>query len=100
MNIIQLHTLTQEQIQDLLGLMKELNPEIEVTAEMLEAVVADPGARFFAAIGPDGHFHQYFQVAEDCSSNSFIYFFASFMKLAAIIRIIMPIGKAAIMDTD
>ena len=55
MNIIQLHTLTQEQIQDLLGLMKELNPEIKVTAEMLEAVVADPGARFFAAIGPDGH---------------------------------------------
>ena len=55
MNIIQLHTLTQEQIQDLLGLMKELNPEIDVTAEMLEAVVVDPGARFFAAIGPDGH---------------------------------------------
>lgn len=55
MNIIQLHTLTQEQVQDLLGLMKELNPEIEVTAEMLEAVVADPGVRFFAAIGPDGH---------------------------------------------
>lgn len=55
MNIIQLHSLTPEQIRDLLGLMKELNPEIEVTAEMLEAVVADPGARFFAAIGPDGH---------------------------------------------
>ena len=55
MNIIQLHTLTQEQIQDLLGLMKELNPEIDVTAEMLEAVAADPAARFFAAIGPDGH---------------------------------------------
>ena len=45
----------QEQIQDLLGLMKELNPEIKVTAEMLKAVAADPGARFFAAIGPDGH---------------------------------------------
>lgn len=55
MNIIQLHSLTPEQIRNLLGLMKELNPEIKVTAEMLEAVVADPGARFFAAIGPDGH---------------------------------------------
>lgn len=55
MNISQLHSLTPEQIRDLLGLMKELNPEIKVTAEMLEAVVADPGARFFAAIGPDGH---------------------------------------------
>lgn len=55
MNIIQLHSLAPEQIRDLLGLMKELNPEIKVTAEMLEAVVADPGARFFAAIGPDGH---------------------------------------------
>ena len=55
MNIIQLHSLTTEQIRDLLGLMKELNPEIMVTAEMLEAVVADPGVRFFAAIGPDGH---------------------------------------------
>lgn len=55
MNIIQLHSLTPEQIRDLLGLMKELNPEVKVTAEMLKAVVADPGARFFAAIGPDGH---------------------------------------------
>ena len=55
MNIVQLHTLTAVQTEDLLGLMKELNPQIKVTAEMLQATVQDPGTRFFAAIEPDGH---------------------------------------------
>ena len=52
--IIQLHTLTPGQIQDLTDLMKELNPDIPVTPEMLLATVSDSGTRFFAAIGPDG----------------------------------------------
>ena len=55
MNIVQLHTLTAVQTEDLLGLMKELNPQIKVTAEMLQATVQDPGTRLFAAIEPDGH---------------------------------------------
>ena len=55
MNIVQLHTLTAGQTEDLLGLMKELNPQIKVTAQMLQATVQDPGTRFFAAIEPNGH---------------------------------------------
>jgi len=55
MIIVQLHTLTAVQTEDLLGLMKELNPQIKVTAEMLQATVQDPGTRFFAAIEPNGH---------------------------------------------
>ena len=55
MNIVQLHTLTAVQTEDLLGLMKELNPQIKVTVQMLQDTVQDPGTRLFAAIGPDGH---------------------------------------------
>ena len=55
MEIVQLHTLTPGQAEELIGLMKELNPEIPVTPQMLRATVDDPGTRFFAAVGPDGH---------------------------------------------
>ena len=55
MNIVQLHTLTAVQTEDLLGLMKELNPQIKVTEQMLQDTVQDPGTRLFAAIEPDGH---------------------------------------------
>ena len=55
MEIIQLHHLTKGQTADLLGLMRELNPEIKVDEGMLRNTVEDPGTRFFAAIGPDGH---------------------------------------------
>ena len=55
MYITQLHSLTAGQVQDLTALMKELNPDIPVSAETLQAAVADPGTRFFAAIDPDGH---------------------------------------------
>ena len=42
-------TLTDSQIADLMGLMKELNPEIPVTAEMLRRAVGAPGTRMFLA---------------------------------------------------
>ena len=47
MKIIELQSLSSENIEDLLGLMKELDPEKTVTAEMLKAAVA--GAHVFAA---------------------------------------------------
>lgn len=55
MNIVQLHTLTAVQTEDLLGLMRDLNPEIKVDAGMLRNTVEDPGTRFFATIEPNGH---------------------------------------------
>ncbi len=47
MKIIELQSLSSENIEDLLGLMKELDPEKIVTPEMLQAAVA--GAHVFAA---------------------------------------------------
>jgi ribosomal protein S18 acetylase RimI-like enzyme len=48
--ILELHTLTSAQIDDLLVLMQELDPTIPVTAEMLERAVRAPGTHFFAAV--------------------------------------------------
>ena len=42
-------TLTDSQIADLLELMKELNPDIPVTAEMQRRAVGAPGTRIFIA---------------------------------------------------
>ena len=47
MKIIELQSLSDSNIEDLLGLMKELDSEKTVTAEMLQAAVA--GAHIFAA---------------------------------------------------
>lgn len=47
MKIIELQSLSSGNIEDLLGLMKELDPEKIVTPEMLQAAVA--GAHVFAA---------------------------------------------------
>lgn len=47
MKIIELQSLSSENIEDLLRLMKELDPEKTVTTEMLRAAVA--GAHVFAA---------------------------------------------------
>ena len=47
MKIIELQSLSDRNIEDLLGLMKELDPEKIVTPEMLQAAVA--GAHVFAA---------------------------------------------------
>ena len=49
MRFLELCTLTESQIADLLGLMKELNPEIPVTAEMQRRAVGAPGTRIFIA---------------------------------------------------
>ena len=49
MDITQLHTLSEAQIADLLGLMRELTAETKVTAEMLRRTVETPGTHLFAA---------------------------------------------------
>ncbi len=49
MRYLELCTLSDSQIDDLLGLMKELNPEIPVTAEMQRRAVGAPGTRIFIA---------------------------------------------------
>lgn len=55
MEIVELNSLTASQGEDVLGLMKELNPEIPVTAAMISATVEAPGTHFFAALTEDGH---------------------------------------------
>ena len=49
MRYLELCTLTESQIADLLELMKELNPDIPVTAEMQRRAVGAPGTRIFIA---------------------------------------------------
>lgn len=49
MRYFELCTLTDAQIADLLGLMKELNPELTVTPEMQRRAVGAPGTRIFTA---------------------------------------------------
>ena len=48
MDIIELHTLTDAQGEDLLGLMGELDPSIKVTPEMVRRTVEAPGTHFIA----------------------------------------------------
>ena len=54
MNITELHSLTDSQVSDLLVLMKELAPDLTVTAEMLQNTVESPNAHLFAAIDDEG----------------------------------------------
>ena len=49
MRYFELCTLTDSQIADLLGLMKELNAELTVTPEMQRRAVGAPGTRIFVA---------------------------------------------------
>ena len=49
MRYLELCTLTESQIADLLGLMKELNAELTVTPEMQRRAVGAPGTRIFVA---------------------------------------------------
>ena len=49
MRYLELCTLSDSQIADLLGLMKELNPDIPVTAEMQRRAVGAAGTRIFIA---------------------------------------------------
>ena len=53
MRYLELCTLTGSQIDDLLGLMKELNAELTVTPQMQQRAVASPGTRIFVAENAD-----------------------------------------------
>ena len=55
MRYLELCTLTGSQIEDLLGLMKELNAEIPVNAQQQQRSVASPGTRFFVAENDEKH---------------------------------------------
>ena len=55
MRYLELCTLTGSQIDDLLGLMKELNAEIPVNAQTQQRAVASPGTRIFVAENDEKH---------------------------------------------
>ena len=55
MRYLELCTLSESQIADLLGLMKELNPDIPVTALQQQRSVASPGTRIFIAENDEKH---------------------------------------------
>ena len=55
MRYLELCTLTGSQIDDLLGLMKELNADIPVNAQMQQRAVASPGTRIFIAENDEKH---------------------------------------------
>ena len=55
MRYLELCTLTESQIADLLGLMKELNAELNVTAQQQQRSVASPGTRIFIAENDEKH---------------------------------------------
>lgn len=50
MNIIELHDVSDSQVSDLLELMKELAPDLTLTAEMLQNTVESPNAHLFVAM--------------------------------------------------
>lgn len=49
MHIDELTSLSDSQVEDLLALMRELDPEITVTAEMVRAAAKAPGTHLFVA---------------------------------------------------
>ena len=55
MRYLELCTLTGFQIDDLLGLMKELNADLKVTAQQQQRSVASPGTRIFVAENDEKH---------------------------------------------
>ena len=58
MEIIRLQSVTDAQIGEILTLMRELDPEIAVTPEMVRRAVEAPGTHFFAMMDgarPAGH---------------------------------------------
>ena len=55
MRYLELCTLTGSQIDDLLGLMKELNADLKVTAQQQQRSVASPGTRIFVAENDEKH---------------------------------------------
>lgn len=55
MTIKELTTLSEQQLEDVLKLMKELTTELEVTPEMLQRTVNSPCSHFFAVENEYGH---------------------------------------------
>ena len=55
MRYLELCPLSESQIEDLLGLMKELNAELKVTALQQQRSVAAPGTRIFIAENDEKH---------------------------------------------
>ncbi|MBR3064864.1 MAG: GNAT family N-acetyltransferase [Bacteroidales bacterium] len=55
MRIVELTALSDVQVLDILVLMRELDPEIAVTSEMLRRAVEAAETHFFAALEDDGH---------------------------------------------
>ena len=55
MRYLELCTLSDSQIADLLGLMKELNAELKATALQQQRSVAAPGTRIFIAENEEKH---------------------------------------------
>lgn len=55
MIIKEIHTLSDSQKSDLKGLMNELAPDIKVTAEIIERVVASHDTHLYAALDNDSH---------------------------------------------
>lgn len=55
MELVELHSLSASQVADLLQLMQELNPALQVSGAMLFAVAESDSAHLFAAVAPDGH---------------------------------------------
>ena len=54
MEIIRLQTVTEEQVGEILALMRELDPEIRVTPAMIRRSVGEPRTCFFALMD-EGH---------------------------------------------
>ena len=55
MRYLELCTLTESQIDDLLALMKELNAELTVTPQQQQRSVGSPGTRIFVAENDEKH---------------------------------------------
>lgn len=55
MEIVELHTLTNRQVEDIQALMDELTSSVKVSAEMLHNAVLSDNTRFFAMMEEDGH---------------------------------------------
>ena len=54
MIITELHTLTDRQIKDMMALMLELAPGVQVSAEMLQKAIESGSTHFFAMMEGDG----------------------------------------------
>ena len=53
-DITELHALSQSQLADILALMKDLDPEVDVTPGMIDSVLKAPGSHLFAALDACG----------------------------------------------